>query len=87
MYRWKKSRDKTILINYFNLESLVDHSNNYQKYLSSAVLKDIAPEIFCKLFVAEFIFSRILCFQHVFVNRFRGKNLNYENCSLRRILF
>ena len=41
MHRWKTGRDEIILINYFNLESSVDHSNNYQKYLSSAVLKDI----------------------------------------------
>ena len=49
MYRWKASRDKIILINYFNLESLVDHSNNYQNYLSSAVLKDIGWETFLQI--------------------------------------
>ena len=49
MFRWKTSRDKIILINYFNLESLVDHSNSYQKYLSSAVLEDIGRENFLQI--------------------------------------
>ena len=44
-------------------------------------------KIFCKLFVAEFVFSKILCFQHIPMNSFRQINLNYGNCSLRDIKY
>ena len=44
-------------------------------------------EIIIKAFLAEFIFSKILYFQHVIMNTFRQMCLNYKNCSLRRILF
>ena len=38
-------------MNYFHLKfkSLVDHEDNYQKYLLGAVLKNIFRKIFCKL--------------------------------------
>ena len=41
--RSKTSKDGIILIDYFHLKfkSLVDHENNYQIYLSGAVLKNI----------------------------------------------
>ena len=40
-----------------------------------------------KALVADFISSKILCFQHILMNTFRRMRLNYENYSLRRILF
>ena len=56
MYRWKTSRDKIILLNHFNLESLVDHSNNYQKYLYGAVLKNICLENFLQIICGRVYF-------------------------------
>ena len=57
-------------------------------YLSGAVLKILVLQIIIKASLAEFIFSKIPCFQHIFLlNTFRRMCLNYENCSLRRILF
>ena len=56
MYRWKTSRDKIILINYFNFESLVDHLNNYQKYMSSAILRNIGPENFLQIICGRIYF-------------------------------
>ena len=53
-----------------------------QEYLSGKFLK-----IIVKGFVAGFICSKILCFQHILINTFRRMRLNYENCSLRCILF
>ena len=37
--------------------------------------------------VAEFTFSKTPCFQHILMNTFRQMRWNYENCSLKRILF
>ena len=51
--------------------------------MSSTNFKNICS----KNFVAEFIFSKISCFQHILLNTFRRMRLNYENCSLRSILF
>ena len=90
MYRWKTGKDGIILINYFYLKfkEQVDHWKNFQNDLSGAVMKKICSKIFLQIIintsVAEFIFSKIACFQHILVNTFR---LNYEHCSLRSILF
>ena len=92
MKRWKTSKNGIILINYFHLKfkPKADHKNNYQKYLSCVILKNICSEnfllIIIKVSVAESIFSRISCFQHIFLNTLRRMHLNYENCSLRSIL-
>ena len=37
--------------------------------------------------VADFIFSKIPCFQHIVLNTFRWMRFKYENYSLRYILF
>ena len=60
---------------------------NYQMYLSSAVLKLFVRKFYANYYQTESIFSKILCSQHILLNSFRRMCLNYENCSLRRILF
>ena len=45
------------------------------KYLSRAILKNICPKKFLEIIktsVAAFIFYKILCFQHIVLNIFRG---------------
>ena len=48
--------------------------NNYQKYQFRAVLKNVYSENFLQIIikasVVEFIFSKIPCFQHIFLNIF-----------------
>ena len=45
-------------------------------------------QIVIKASLAEFIFSKIPCFHHILLlNTLRLMWLNYENCSLRHILF
>ena len=44
-------------------------------------------QITIKVSVAEFIFSKISCIQHILLNSFRLMRLIYENRSFRRILF
>ena len=60
-------------------------------YLSGAIFKNICSEnflhIIIKVPVAEFIFKKISCCQHILLNTFRWILLNYENCSFRNILF
>ena len=93
MYRWKTSKVGIILINYFHLKlkPLADHQINYQKYLFDVILKNICSENFTQIIikssVAALILSKIPCFQHILMNTFRRMRLNYENCSLRSILF
>ena len=59
-------------------------------YLSTTVLKNICSEEvlqnIIKASAADFIFSKILCFQHILLNTFRRMGLKYEDYSLRRIL-
>ena len=43
--------------------------------------------IIIKEFVANFIFIKMPCFQHIFLNTFRWMRLKYENYFLKRILF
>ena len=65
--------------------------SNFQNYLPVAVLKNFCSEKFLqiviKTFVVDFIFSKILCFQHIFLSSLRLMHLKYENYSLRRMLF
>ena len=44
-------------------------------------------QIIINAFAADFIFSKIPCFQHILLDSFRQVRLKYENCFLRRILF
>ena len=37
--------------------------------------------------MVDFIFTKILWFQHILLGTFRRMHLKYENFSLRRILF
>ena len=53
-----------------------------QEYFSAIFL-----QIIIKGSVAEFIFIKIQCFQHIPQNTFRRMRLMYENYFLRRILF
>ena len=59
--------------------------------LSVAVLKNIFSEHFLQILirtsVAEFIFDKTLCLQHICLEMFRGMSLKFENYSLRGILF
>ena len=50
-------------------------------------LRTFVRKIIIKTFVVEFIFSKILCFQHNLLVRFSQMRLKYEKYSLRRILF
>ena len=53
MERWKTSKDKIILINYLHLKfnSMADHLNNYQKYLSVAILKTFSSQKFVQIII------------------------------------
>ena len=87
MHRWRTGKDGIILINYFQIKfkPLVDHWNNYQKYLSDAALKNICWENFLEIIIKTFVtvfFSKTPCFQNIFMNAFRRMRLNCENCSL-----
>ena len=44
-------------------------------------------EIIIKASVADFIFSKIPCFQHILLNKYRRMRLKCEKYYLRRILF
>ena len=59
--------------------------------MSVAVLKNFCSENFLQIiiqtFVVDFSFSKTPCFQHVVLGSFRQMRLQYENYSLRRILF
>ena len=62
------SKDRVILINYLHLKfkPWANYQNNYQKYLSGAVTKNICSENFLQIIinasVAAFIFSKTRCF-------------------------
>ena len=64
---------------------------NYQNYLSSDLLKNICsenfPQFIIKASTAEFIFSKVKCFQHILLNAYSRVHLKHENYSLRGILF
>ena len=53
-----------------------------QEYLLGKFL-----QIVIKVFVAEFIFSKILCFQNILLNTFRLVTLSYENYSFEGSYF
>ena len=59
--------------------------NNYQEHLSGVILKNICSEYFLqiiiKVFVAEFILSKIPRFTHILLNTFRRVRLYYQNFS------
>ena len=87
--------DGIIQINYFHLKfktkSAIKRTNKVR-----AVLKNICPKNFqhyhyrkviISASVAEFIFSKIPCFQHILTNTSRRMRLNHEYCSLRCVLF
>ena len=53
-----------------------------QEYLFGKFL-----QIIIKVFVTEFIFSEILCFQNILLNTFRLVTLSYENYSFEGSYF
>ena len=55
-------------------------------FLRAFVQESICKQYF-KIFVVDFIFSKIPCFQHIHLDRFRQIDLKYENYSLGHILF
>ena len=81
MYRWKTSRDKIILLDHFNLESLVDHSNNL--YCSHYVSKYYSSISVAYYWIVILIGTYLLKLRQV--ERQRGIKLNcfeFLNISL-----
>ena len=84
--------DKTVLFTLISIWNLIHKLSNKTivksiyllLFLRNFVRKKFLQNII-KASVADFIFSKIPCFQHILLNTWR-KCLKYENFSLRRIL-